>query len=253
MFRKITVVLPFIILASLLVSCSNQPVDSTITDAYDFPIKPGSEEWESFRDHDSMVKACQVPELTLEEMSTAGLVETILNYPLRIDAFAYNDPQTGFDAVKSQFNGIQELLTREDAATELIVKYKALDLSAVNEEWEPKDIGEFTLGTVAFMEILIAQHEIISKMTKSELLDLLTEAIEKNSEKLQYSESFGQSGRLYSTWIIARVLQQENYMPFIQIIDENDNLQWYLSRGQYASTELLDEINSKAQEFLSQP
>jgi len=41
----------------------------------------------------------------------------VLNYPLFLDALAYNWPQEGFNAVSGQFNGLQELLKRKDAGT----------------------------------------------------------------------------------------------------------------------------------------
>ena len=64
-----------------------------IADLYDFPIKPGTEEWKAMVSHDEMLKACQVPELVLQKMSTEGLVETVLNYPLYGDMKAHNSLQ----------------------------------------------------------------------------------------------------------------------------------------------------------------
>jgi len=250
MFR-IIIVLPFVTIISVLISCSSQPTNNKI-DSYYFPIKPGSAEWANFRSHAEMLEVCQVPESILKTMSTEGLVETVLNYPLRIDTFAYNDPQTGFDAVATQFNGIKELLNREDAATELLAQYKTLDLSVANKDWEPKDRGEYTLGTVAFTEILMAQYEIINKMTEIERINVLSEAIKKNDEKHKFAEFYGQSGQAYTIWIMARVLKSENYAPFIQMVEENDNFQWFLSNCLWGTTDLMNAIISIAQEYLSQ-
>lgn len=66
-----------------------------------------------------MVNASQVPLETLRSMSTAGLVETCLTYPLLSTILAHNDLQTGFQAVAGSFNGFQELLKRPDAGREV--------------------------------------------------------------------------------------------------------------------------------------
>ena len=55
------------------------------SDAYVFPIQPGSDAWRAFMQHTDMVAATQVPLKTLQSMSTEGLIETVLSYPLRID------------------------------------------------------------------------------------------------------------------------------------------------------------------------
>lgn len=251
MYRMIVVPLLVFILSFLVISCSAQPTYNKTTDAYEFPIKPGMEEWRAFRTHDEMLAACQIPESVLKTMSTEGLVETVLNYPLRIDTFAYNDLQTGFDAVASQFNGIPELLSREDAATELLAKYRSLDIVVVND-WGPLEAGEYIIGKVAFTEILMAQDAIISKLNKTERSALLSEAVNISAEKSQLAEAYGTNSQIYTTWIVARVLQHENYAPFMQKVEESDALQLFITNGSVMGVDfvdLLDEIISMAQEF----
>ena len=51
-------------------------------DAYIYPINGGTPRWQAFTTHDEMLKACQIPEGILSTMSTSGLVETVLNYPI---------------------------------------------------------------------------------------------------------------------------------------------------------------------------
>lgn len=251
MYRMIALQLFIFILAFLLISCSAQPIYEKTTDAYEFPIRPGMEEWKAFRSHGEMLEACQVPESILKTMSTEGLVETVLSYPLSIDAFAYNDLQTGFDAVASQFNGIPELLSREDAATELLVKYRSIDI-IVDNDWGPLETGEYILGKVAFTEILMAQDAIISKLNKTERSALLSEAVNISAEKSQLAEAYGTNSQIYTTWIVARVLQHENYAPFMQKVEESDALQLFIANGSVMGVDfvdLLDEIISMAQEF----
>lgn len=250
----------FLMLLSLpvVISCSEQNTSnntnnsSNTTDAYEFPVRPGMSEWAAFTSHTEMVEACQIPESILRDISTAGLVETVLNYPLAIDIWAFSSTQTGFGAIIYEFNGIRELLSREDAATELIEKYCSLDITIVNEEWEPLARSEFVLGTVAYIEIILAQDEIISKMTDDEKRDLIAEALVKSAQKSQHSDVYGAIEQMYTTWIIARVLYQENYAPFMQKVEESEDLQYFLDGGTSICFDVSDEIISAAQEFLSQ-
>lgn len=87
----------------------------TIKEAYQYPVVPGMPEWSKFNSLDEMIEACQIPKDILSNMSTDALIETVINYPLAINMFAFDNPQKGFDSVNSYFNGFQELGNRPDA------------------------------------------------------------------------------------------------------------------------------------------
>lgn len=90
--------------------------EGQITEAYEYPIVPGMDEWKQLDTHVKKVNACQIPEDILDKLTTEALVETVMNYPLLIDMLAYNTQYTGYQAVYNEFNGLRELQTREDAA-----------------------------------------------------------------------------------------------------------------------------------------
>ena len=121
--KKYSVIYRFtglLIISALLlnmVACVKPADKSAVSDVYDYPVKPGTAAWKTLGGHVEMLKACQIPQSKLNTLSTAVLVETVLNYPLFLDALAYNWPQEGFNAVSGQFNGLQELLKRKDAGT----------------------------------------------------------------------------------------------------------------------------------------
>lgn len=81
-----------------------------------------------------MTEAAQIPEYILNQMSTEDLVEAMLIYPLRVDLITWNTYEQGFDAVSSYFNGLQELLIREDGAQKLLEKMQSIPvvMSTVN-------------------------------------------------------------------------------------------------------------------------
>src|SRR4051812_19447777 len=77
---------------------------------YNFPVKPGSEEWNKFTSVDEMYKTCQIPDDILNNLTTPALLKTCLNYPVSSILLLQNTPQEGFDSWKEHFNGVAELL-----------------------------------------------------------------------------------------------------------------------------------------------
>ncbi len=86
----------------------------TIDVPYDFPVRPGDPEWFDFDNNDDMVAACQIPEEVLYDMTTDALLLTFLDYPLGSDIFMHSSLREGIFKVSEYFNGLQELLSRED-------------------------------------------------------------------------------------------------------------------------------------------
>lgn len=126
--RKNSCFLAILILAIVFVFGVNQPVNAenpadALTDdpdkPYLYPVLPGTDEWLALSDHAEKVKACEIPEEILQCMTTEALLKSVLNYPLLGDMFAYSFPRQGYEALCSQFNGLQELKDREDLQTVL--------------------------------------------------------------------------------------------------------------------------------------
>jgi hypothetical protein len=242
------VILSIISLTSI--SCAQKPVGYNSTDAYDFPVKPGTEAWQAFTNHDEMVKACEIPAPILLNMSIPGLVETVLSYPLLGDMRAYNSIQQGFDAVAGQFNGIPELLNRKDAGTELLARYRTMEPAAIKDNWTLLQKGDYAMG-IANIEILLAQYTILDDLTLTQRQELLEETIAKYQIKQKYAEVYGQSGQECTAWLTGRALQQASYAPFEQKIQQDVSLQNFLSTGSFPNDSVFSEIYSQAQQFLS--
>lgn len=86
--------------------------DSSIDVAYDYPVKVGTNEWYKLETIHDKIAACQIPEDILQRLSTEALIETIRNYPLSVNIYAYDTIDMGYEKVKSQFNAIEELENR---------------------------------------------------------------------------------------------------------------------------------------------
>lgn len=148
----------------------SSPKIKSKNDAYEYPIKPGTVEWKELRNHEEMLRVCQIPPNTLKNMSTEGLIETILNYPLFWDMTAYDNLRVGFSEVSSRFNGIPELFQRADVGEKLLATYRSINPAAF-----PKDSGKEEFEHVSkfyFIELLVAQAEVQNRFNKPQLKEL---------------------------------------------------------------------------------
>ena len=92
----------------------------TIDTPYEYPIKPGMDEWNEILNHATKVEMLQIPEHILEEMTTRALAETVLEYPYLVDMYAYGSTSLGYEIVSETFNGLKELGGRPDGLSILI-------------------------------------------------------------------------------------------------------------------------------------
>jgi len=85
-----------------------------ITEPYDYPIIPGTNEWKSLTSHKQMIEACKIPENILKNMTTEALFETMMNYPLLSDMLFYDDKDLGYKIMKENCSLFNELFSRSD-------------------------------------------------------------------------------------------------------------------------------------------
>jgi hypothetical protein len=104
---------------------------------WDFPVKPGSEEWKTLNSPEKMYNAMQIPESILQKISTEKLAKLCVDYPLFGTVLAHNSIQTGYNYMKNKFNGMLELLDRPDAASVMIKMFKTTDSNWILEEPNP--------------------------------------------------------------------------------------------------------------------
>jgi hypothetical protein len=190
-----------------------------VSGPYEFPIKPGSEEWKAFTTINQMVEACQIPQSLLRSMTTADLLETCLEYPIYIDLLAFDNKQRGFEHITAGFNGLQELLKRNDVGTAAVEKYRTLDPDAVDDATKWHYSKQFF-----YLEILLAQDTVITKLSKNERIQLLNEAHNKFLMKGRHQDKFSPIVFTSNALLMGRIMVKDNYMPFVQEISQNKRL-----------------------------
>src|SRR5690625_4039877 len=98
-----------LLLGLVIVADNNGQYNSPTHVSYEYPIKPGTPEWKelNYREH---MESLQVPEEILRNLTTEALIETVLGYPFIVNTFLFNTYGEGFNAILSDFNGLQELV-----------------------------------------------------------------------------------------------------------------------------------------------
>lgn len=180
---------------------------------YNFPIRPGVEQWNSLKTEKERFNAMQVLGELLDTMSTADLLVTCLNYPAIIYITAFNSVQQGMNHIIQNFNGLQELLHRKDAPALLLLTYQSMDSAST---YIPNTAISKKLWFIrrSYFEFIIAQPEIINIMDMDTRLKLLKEARRKLNGKTNDKQHYCPLDIQATLLIMARTLDQSNYNKF---------------------------------------
>lgn len=231
------------LLSFILISCDKQEIECTPfapkplgeyaynfypEDQYDFPVRPGSPEWAEFTTGQQMIDACQVPGAILDEMSTNGLIETCLDYPLLINMLAFTSIQYGTERQMENFNGFGELVQKHDAATLMLARYKFMDATVI-----PDGDDDITIGSSALMfdrfGMVLSQPVFMAQLTTVEKKELVQEAMAKYETFLLNHEAFGIFTAKIQALIMARAMQVEGYKPFLNEITKNEHISAFVA------------------------
>lgn len=170
---------------------------------WDFPIKPGSTEWENAMSYKDKLNLFNIPTEILNTISTKELVKTCLNYPEFSLIFTRNNLQLGYNHISEIFNGFKELESRNDAGKELLSVYKSYNPKAFDKNSDHREIGNH-ITKFTYIELLIAQYNCLQNLSGSERNELRIECINKYKGKKELIESYGVIGLETTVLILAR-------------------------------------------------
>ncbi len=212
------------------------------TNAYDTP-----EEWAALEDVIAMREASQVPSDVIDTVSTDELVLYCMNYNLFVDLFLFDTMQDGMDSMRINYNGLSELINREDAAECLIRLYKLYDLEAQAARDERSTIR------LHYLESMLCMPEILDSLTADQSKELAAACADKinrivNDENCIYSAG--------TAMYLAAISQYETSVEFASIIDASSGAKRYVEEGILVPDEISDstigEIVSYFAEILKQ-
>ena len=195
-------IISFLVLILINISVQAQGNDG----AYQFPVRPGTPEWKSLKTHTEMLRAVQLPLDAKKNMLTKDLLETCLAYPLFIDMWASNNIKDGFEYVKKDFNGFEELFQRNDAFIELFKSYKSMDPELVKEKNRLADKGKFT-AEFCKIEMILAHSDLLIKVSNQDKESLLLEIVNKKNRMVNHVE-FDVKNMETNIYLMGRILNE---------------------------------------------
>ncbi len=228
--------------------CLSSALAQPISSPYKFPTRVGMPGWKSLNTLAEKLAACQIPQDTLQRLSTEALVQTCLDYPMFLLYSAYTDSLGGMARVISGFNGMQELLRRKDAGSFLVKKYLEYDPLAHDENWSDDKMGEFSLKLDG-LERLLGHDSILTSLQADERRNLLSLAVDRFKKKVQ-DRNYGLFDAGSSAWLAGRVMIHEHFDELIAALKADDRLSDAMARCMLPGKEEIDEIVRHADNFL---
>ena len=215
-----------------------------------FPIKPGSEEWNKLTSNVQRVEMLQLPKNELEKMPTTQLLQVCLDYPLAPEMMLYDTIQQGTEIIIGQFNGLQELMKRKDAAIILLKFYSKLSPDLLDRKWTLRRKGEFAFK-FRYIELLLSQDCVLSTLSSSKRRQLLRKAIQTFESKRENPEVYGLMSLNAPVLVMARVLEKDNSQALKRQIGENERLNQFLKTAHLIDSDLMDPLVAEANDYLS--
>lgn len=140
-----------------------------------YPVMTNNE-WEDMSRTDR-VAACQISKEDALKMSTADLLQYVLNYPFMIDIYAYSTFEMGFEHIFNEFEALSLLLDRDDYGEVLINTYASIPVESSHLARSSSYYQN--IWDLGIIEILIAQPKMNEVLTRAEIADLATIADDK--------------------------------------------------------------------------
>lgn len=215
---------------------------------WDFPVKPGSKEWLNIADFEKRLALLDIPESILQNISTEELVNCCLSYPEFGLIYTRNDLQSGYNYIRSMFNGFRELETRPDAGKQLVKIYAGYKPDGFNLSSSDVEIGEF-MSKFAFIEILISQPEILNKLNPGDSHELLSLCSQKYKAKKQLQKYYGGIGLKTTALIVAR--QQAKKLVNVKMKYGDQKVNAFVNSLSLENIDLMDDIIIENDKILS--
>lgn len=89
-----------------------------------YPMTKENPEWKYLNGPEGRYEACQIPEEILKSLSTEEVLQMVLEYPNFSSFQIYDDEVMNFENLRQNFNGLEELLSREDCKEVVLETYK---------------------------------------------------------------------------------------------------------------------------------
>ena len=203
---------------NLPVKCCTCLEDQGISDKYIYPYK--KEELKQFDDYMEKLEVCQIPEDSLKNMCTIGLVDTYYDFPLLFhELFSTSSVKMGLKLLEATFNGFRELVSRIDMPEKLISNYNDAYPSNLESISDPIEIGVLQFQ-INFKEITMGYDSICEKFTSEQRRSVIEFGLKILDGKRKYKHN--EFSIRCTLFLIGNMLLKEKYQPLIDSIENNN-------------------------------
>lgn len=198
--------------------CCSCLEEQGISDKYIYPYTTG--DLIQFDDYRVKLEVCQIPEDTLKNMCTHGLVDTYYDFPLLFtEMFSEASVKMGLKRMEGTFNGFLELISRNDIPEKLIKRYKEVDPSSLDSVTDAIEIGVLRFH-INFQEITMGYDSICEKFTSEQRRTVIEYGLKVLNGKREYKHDDFSIKCTY--YLLGNMLLKEEYQPFVDYLDENN-------------------------------
>lgn len=186
---------------------------------WDYPVKPGSEEWR-YTSYTEKLQKNQPPMSLMNKLTSMELLELCMEYPFNMDILLFNNPNAGMRKVLQQSTCWQEYIKREDALSVLLNEYEKRPASG-SEINADKNMKNKTIINTFFLEKIISESSIL-KSSDLEIQKLLLKGlIKKHEDKKFFPTRYSGFTYCSSLSAILKVLESQDLLDS-GIINNND-------------------------------
>ena len=224
-------------------------VTAQINEPFSYPLRPGTKAWSNLKTEKERLMALQIPDSILSQMTTQALVISCINYPGSVYLTAYDNLQASFVILANQFNGLNELAKRSDAGECLINIYKISGEKGFSDNNLKLD-GRYWTIKFSWIELLMAQNNLISSLSNVEKRNLLKLTVEKYKMK-QVSHDYSINSLISTVFLMARVLHLSSNDEFELEYSQKAELKNFINTSSLSDASLIERIFYMAQSGLN--
>ena len=215
---------------------------------WDYPVKPGSEEWR-LMPYAEKVEKSQPPKELLNSWDTETLFKYCVDYPLNKVIGMYNNPNEGFKRVYEQSTVWQEFIQRKNALNVFAQYFEMRPFKQLFEIKDDKNLGN-ELVSLYFLEKLVSETDFSLHLDSSDRRKLANIIYQTHQSKREYPDRI--FGFPYNSSLVALVKILESD----QVISSNDEISLANFRGKTGNESFVDEtmessIVSKAINYIN--
>lgn len=198
-----------------------------------------NDNWIEFDSIPQRIKALQIRPDIITTISTEDLLDECLNFPYLIDFYLYGRDQNAFELFSNEFNGLKELIHRQDLPNCLLRKFESFPKDFENIRNSDMSLkGRFSLQTL-LLEYILIQNDVLNLMSET-MLKTFTSTLSEISEIICNNPAIFSNTHYIS---ISKALSvtgvSENRQSLLRDLSDYSNTTIYTPKGTTVSAYIL--------------